>query len=505
MDQSTEAGRPGAAGPLERAPHAAGGETASGDEAHADGAGPASFRRSLSFQLLWLTILFALFAQLIVLIPSVAEERLDWFSARIEAAYLVGLALEAPQAGMIEEDVIGKIFATANILGVTVDQDGASMLIYAPTVDEASAPEMHYYDLSERNPLAMIVEAWATVFSRGDDMVRVIGKPTYAQGREVGIIISQRALRRDLIAFARNILGLSLIISTVTAALVYVTLNNLIVRPARRLTRNMIAFHANPEDPGNIIEPSGRDDEIGAAEHRLHALEQRIHDLLSQRRRLAALGAGVSKISHDLRNILASAQLMSDRLAKSEDPRVRSLSPRLIQALDRAIALSRDTLNYSRMEPATLAKSHFAIAELVDEVFEDNAAMDVAFVNETPPELFIVADRNHLYRALFNLVRNAVEAFAVQTGDDAAPQEKRVTIRTRMAENEISIDITDNGPGIAESARAHLFEPFRGSLKPGGSGLGAAIAYEIAHAHGGALALVNTGPSGTIFQLTLPA
>ncbi len=462
-------------------------------------------RRSLSAQLLGLTLVFVLIAEAVVLIPSVSKQRIDWLSARIEAAYLVGLALEGPDAEMIDPMLARQLFATANILGVTITREGARIPVYSPEIDPAARRPMHYINLTSSTAPTMVRDAWATMFSKGDDLVRVIGRPNYGEGEEVDILVSQQALRRDLLIYARNILFLSLIISTLTGALVYWTLNAMIVRPVRRLTVNMATFNANPEDASNIVPPTARKDEIGETEEALRSLELRIHDLLSQRRRLAALGAGISKISHDLRNILASAQLMSDRLAKSDDPRVRKLSPRLIQALDRAISLSRDTLSYGRMEPASLSKMRFGLHELVEEVFADTAAMHVAFVNETPPETTICADRNQLYRALFNLVRNAVEAMTPAEGASPPAAPPIVSVRTRARGAAVEIDVADTGPGVPERAQSQLFEPFQGSNKPGGSGLGVAIAYEILRAHGGALALTKSDASGATFTLTVPS
>ncbi|MGE0409839.1 MAG: sensor histidine kinase [Amphiplicatus sp.] len=467
-------------------------------------AGPfAWLRRSLSAKLLVLTVIFVLFVELLFLIPSISYRRISWLTQRIEAAYLVGLALEAPEQEMIDEKVAQQLFSTANILGVTVDRGDSTMLIFAPDVDDDALPPMHHIDLRDSNVLTSTGDAWATVFSSGDDMVRVVGEPTFAKGDPVGVIVSQRALRRDLRGYAANIFWASLGISTLTAGLVYWTLNLTIVSPVRRLRLNMTAFQENPEDSANIIRPSGRRDEIGVAEKGLAALEARINGLLSQRRRLAALGAGVSKISHDLRNILASAQLMSDRLANSDDPRVRKLSPRLIQSLDRAIALARDALNYSRMEPGALTKTRFGLRALVEEVFADTTTPGLTLVNEAPAEIEVVADRDQVYRALLNLVRNAIDAHGSGQAEGSA-SEKRITIRIRKTLKDVLIDVADNGPGVPEAARAHLFEPFRGSSKPGGSGLGVAIAHEILRAHGGALDLAETGPGGATFTLTLP-
>jgi len=320
------------------------------------------------------------------------------------------------------------------------------------------------------------------------------------------MFVSQAALRRDLLIFARNVLGLSLVISSITAAAIYAALNAMIVRPVKRITKNMMNFELHPEDASAILSPSPRADELGVAERSLASLEGRLQSLLSERRRLAALGAGISKISHDLRNILASAQLMSDRLAKSDDPRVRKLSPRLISALDRAIALSRDTISYARMDPSALKIESVNIHALIDDVFNDCLAMGVTLINEAPSDMRVFADPTQLYRALFNLVRNAVEALAPQ-GEDGAPSPSEgaaVIVRAGLAAGEAVLEILDNGPGLPQAAIDSLYEPFKGSLKPGGSGLGVAIALEIARAHHGGLALSKSDASGATFRLTLP-
>lgn len=460
-------------------------------------------RRSLSAKLLVLTIAFVLAAELILLIPSVSKERVDWLGARIEAAYLVSLALEAPEAEMIKPDEVERLFATANILGVMVEREGATRQIFANAVDYANPPPIRFVYLDDADALDAIGEAWSTLLSGDDILYQVVGEPTYALGETVEIFVSRRALRKDLLLYARNILLLSLFVSSVTGLLLYWSLNRMIVAPVARLTREMTYFQKNPEDARGVIAPSGRSDEIGVAERSLHALETRIQDLLSQRRRLAALGAGVSKITHDLRNILASAQLMSDRLAGSEDPRVRKLAPRLIQSLDRAIVLSRDALSFARMEPSALSKSRFEVAPLIEEVFEDAASLHADFVNETAPEIYVVADKTQLYRVVFNIVRNAVDALAPAEGETAA-RRGRVVANAIADPEGIRIVIRDNGGGVPEGARESLFEPFKGSTKPGGSGLGLAISHEIMSAHGGGLRLAATGPEGSVFEITLP-
>lgn len=464
-------------------------------------------QRSLSTKLLVLTVVFVLVAEIVVMIPSVSKERMDWFEARLEEAYLVSLALEDENRQMIDETTARQLFATANILGVTVNSDDMRVLILAPEIDPHGPPRMYRVDLRDRAPLTMMADAWGTIFSRGDAPIQATGAPRFSKNHLVDIIVSQRALRRDLRIYARNILGLSLIISSLTAALVYWALNRMIVRPVKQLTNNMAAFETDPDRAAHIYAPSARKDEIGAAERSLARMQRSINELLNERRRLAALGAGISKISHDLRNILASAQLMSDRLARSDDDRVRKLSPRLISALDRAIALSRDTLTFGKMEARTLNKEYFPLRDLVDEVFEDTAAMGVTAYNRVPDNFTIHADRTQLYRSLFNLVRNAVDALHLKADsvDTKTPADiGEIAIEAERQDGGAVIRVIDDGPGMPDYARAELFEPFKGSQKPGGSGLGAAISAEIIRAHGGDITLDRSDATGTAFTIVLP-
>ncbi len=461
--------------------------------------------RSMSAKLFALTVLFVLIAEAVVLVPSVAKERITWLNARIEAAYLVSVALEAPEAQMIDPDTAFQLFATADIASVAFERDGASHLVYAPDLETRDVEVKHFIDLRDHNALAMIGAAWASLFSTGDSFVEVRGAPMTARDETVKILVAQRAMRENLAVYARNIFLISLLISTMTAFFIYRTLNRHFVEPVRLLTKNMKDFQERPEEPGNIIKFSGRRDEIGDAQKGLAALEMRLKELLAERRRLAALGAGISKISHDLRNILASAQLMSDRLARSEDPRVRKLSPRLISSLDRAIALSQETVLYGKMAPETLSKAPVDIRALVEEVFEDRAERHVEFVNAVEAGATAAVDRTHLYRAIFNLVGNAVDALSPPPPEKPGDgRERRIEARSSRARGALVVDIADNGPGLPEDAKSHLFEPFRGSRKPGGSGLGVAISQEILRAHGGDLSLVKSDATGATFRLTIP-
>src|SRR5690606_24561569 len=125
----------------------------------------------------------------------------------------------------------------------------------------------------------------------------------------------------------------------------------------------------------------------------------------------------------------------------------------------------------------------------------------VRLVSEIAPGAQVLADPDQLHRILANLLRNAREAMEA-TSDEPARGEVRVSLA--QAEGTSVLRLADNGPGLSERARERLFQPFAGSSRPGGAGLGLAIARELALGHGGDLALAQTGPEGSVFELRLP-
>jgi signal transduction histidine kinase len=302
-----------------------------------------------------------------------------------------------------------------------------------------------------------------------------------------------------MIDFAGRILLLSVMISLITAGLVFLSLNALMVRPMRRITASMMAFRRDPEDPAATLPPTPRADEIGMAQRELIDMQASLRAALRQKERLAALGTAVTKINHDLRNILSTAALVSERLSTSEDPEVRRVTPRLMQSIDRAVELCSQTLAYSRDGVLPLRRSRIPLAELVDEVGTEltsrAAASGVSWINRVGEGIIVEADREQLSRALVNLGRNALEAGATEVTVSASRTESR----------QLALTVHDNGPGLPPRARENLFQPFAGSARAGGTGLGLAIAREVARTHGGDIKLVETSGSGTSFVMELPA
>ena len=225
---------------------------------------------------------------------------------------------------------------------------------------------------------------------------------------------------------------------------------------------------------------------------------------MQQKNHLAALGLAVSKINHDLRNLLTSAQLFSDRLAKISDPHVQRFAPKLMRALERAIAFCESTLSYGRVQEPPPDRRSVALDALVEEVRE-TLGLDpdgpIRWIGAVERGLTVDADPDQLFRILLNLARNAVQALESRAARDPGRDQIRITGRREGAV--VVIEVSDTGPGLPEKARAHLFEAFQGSTRTGSAGLGLAIAAELVRAHGGEIRLVD-GTIGATFRLTIP-
>jgi signal transduction histidine kinase len=229
-------------------------------------------------------------------------------------------------------------------------------------------------------------------------------------------------------------------------------------------------------------------------------MQKELADTLTQKTRLAALGLAVSKISHDLRNMLSSAQLLSDRLITVKDPTVQRLVPKLIASLDRAIRLCAQTLNYGQAQETPPRRKRFELLPLVTEVGDSLGLprQRIAWVIEVEPMLEVDADRDQLYRVLSNLCRNAVQALESEGESDG-----EIAVAGRREGAVTVIEVADTGPGVPDKARTHLFAAFQGSVRKGGAGLGLAIAHELVQAHGGQIALIDN-EGGATFRVTIP-
>lgn len=460
---------------------------------------PPLFRRlSMSGKLLLLTIPFVLMAAILIYVPSIANFRMNRLNDRVAAANTAALVLEAAPSGMVPDDVARHVLQSIGARAVAIKMGQQRRLL---AMDDMPPLIDHDVDMRTISPWSAMVEAISAMFETDNDAIRVIGSSR--EGQFIEVVVDEKPLRLSMYRFSYNLLLVSIAISIITVALVYLAMHYLFVRPMRRITANLIAFHQDPENPTRIIVPSRRGDEIGRTELELAAMQRDLVSMLHQKNRLAALGLAVSKINHDLRNLLASAQLISDQLSTVPDPRVQRFAPKLMRSLERAIAFCQSTLSYGKAQEATPDRRMIQVEPVVNEV-RDSLGLGggrIAWIDAMERGLTIDADPDQLFRVVLNLVRNAAQALESRAEPGAAIDQIRVMGRR---EGSVTIlEISDTGPGVPARARAHLFEAFQSSSRDGGTGLGLAIAAELVRAHGGELVLVE-GTIGATFRLAVP-
>jgi signal transduction histidine kinase len=453
---------------------------------------------SLSGRLLLLTALFVMVSVAIIYFPSVARYHHQLLEDRVHAAELAILPLTETPGMQLSRQLRTELLRRAGVEAVILTGGGTHQLFL---VGEEPPSFGATFDAQNTDLIDQSGDVLRALFAERGRLVRIRAPTQIAAGTQIAVIAREDPIRDTLFDFSWRVLSLALFISGLTSALVFLVLYLWIVQPLKRMTATMTTFRENPEDARHVLRSSLRRDEIGTAEREFAAMQRALLAFLQQRAHLAALGSAVAKIQHDLRNILASAQIASDRLSTVDDPVVKGQTTRLMVSLDRAVALATTTLRYGKAEERQPERARFALAPLVNEVAESAIpeGSRVAFECAIEGDIMVDADREHLFRVMLNLIRNAREALEASTVE--APL---IRVEGRRKSDSVMILVIDNGPGIPEKARERLFLPFGASGRPGGSGLGLAIARELMHMHGGEVELVRTGPEGTRFRVTIP-
>lgn len=444
----------------------------------------------LSVRLLALTIFFVLLVEAFIFLPSVARHRSFYLGRLIDAAHLAIFTLEATPSNSVSPVLADRLLAHVGAHGIVVHLPDKTLMLDTGAPGRIDAT----YDLRDAGLLTLIRDGMESLLSHGNRVLRIINVAPKDPNAVVEVFIDEAPMRADMGDYASRVLTMSLIVSLATGALLFVSLQWLLVGPLRRLTASMTSFRADPESAARIMAPSRRRDELGVAERELATLQETVRQALRQKERLAALGMAVTKINHDLRNILSTARLLSDSIVDSAAPEVRRVAPTLLASIDRAVALCTATLTFTRDGAPPVQRSRFALADLLGEVTPPaRPDTPLQLVVDIAPTLLVDADRAQLFRVLQNLVQNAGEAGA-----------QSILVRARLDQGGAVVDVIDDGAGLAPRARANLFRPFAGSARTGGTGLGLAIAREILRAHGGDIELRDSTAAGTAFRLTLP-
>lgn len=456
------------------------------------------FLNSLSGRFLLLTILFVMLAEVLIFVPSVARYREDYIRSRLERAQIASLSLLAA-GDMIDEKVEKELLANAEVYNVVLRRDDMRQLVLSSPIPQ---PIEATYDMRDPPSWTLVRDAIHTLVEPKNRIIRVIGDPVKQAGLLIEATMDTQPMQRAMIKYGVRILSLSAVISLLTALLLFLAVRRLLVVPIRRVVGNMSSYAEAPEDARRVIEPASRVAELREAEVALQEMQTQLTGALRQKDRLAQLGGAVARISHDLRNILTTAQLLADRMETSKDPGVQRAAPKLVASISRAVSLCESTLTFGKAEEPPPSLSRFMLAGLVSDVVEGErlaCSDELDFVTDVQPSLTIRADREQLHRVLSNLVRNARQAI------EATGQPGTIEVGAGEEEGGWWIRVGDTGPGLPQKTRDHLFQPFQtGSSRKGGTGLGLAIAAELIRGHGGRLILVRTDETGTEFMAHLP-
>ena len=457
------------------------------------------FFKTLSGRFLMLTIIFVMLAEVVIFVPSVARFREDYLQQRLELAQLATLALLATPDDMVTPELADELLKNAEVLNIVLRRNERRELILSTPMLQ---PVMFTYDLREAGPYELIKDAMVTLFVNDEEIVRVIGRPVKGAGIEIETTLEIMPLRNAMLAYGQNVFLLSLLISIISSAMLFVAVRFSFVRPIRRLVGNMMDYQQAPEDTTRVIAPQSRVVELRAAEDSLHDLQTQLTANLRQKERLAQLGEAVAKISHDLRNILTTTQLLADRIEMSEDPTVARVAPKLVNSVGRAINLCEQTLTFGKAEEAAPKPEAFDLSELINEIIDSENLRDeaesVKIRCEFASDFALTADREQMFRVIINLVRNARQAMVASMGGG------EICVRAGRTPSGAELKVCDTGPGLPNAAKEKLFQPFQGSVRKGGTGLGLAIAAELVRGHGGTLELAETSEAGTCFRINLP-
>ena len=460
------------------------------------------FFNTLSGRFLLLTLAFVMLAEVLIFVPSMARYRADFLLMRLKEAQIAALSQLAAD-NSLSADLEAELLKIAGVYNVVLRRNEVRQLVLSSPIP---SPVTATFDLREAGPLQLINDAMTALWDPSDQVIRVIGNPVQSGGTLIEITMQSAPLRDAMLDYGFRILALSALISGVTAILLFIAVRRLLVVPIRRVVRHMQAYAEAPEDIRRFITPEARVVELRVAEEALQSLQTQLTGALRQKERLAQLGSAVAKISHDLRNILTTAQLFADRIEGSADPLVARSAPKLVNSIARAANLCEATLAFGKAEEASPRLTRLALRPLIEEMAEGEGLIErgtaepglVSGLIDIPPGLTIRADGEQLHRVLTNLVRNARQAI------ESIGKPGTIEISAGESDMDWWIRVGDSGPGLPPKAREHLFTAFQGGARQGGTGLGLAISAELVKGHGGRLELLKSDAEGTEFLIRLP-
>ncbi len=450
--------------------------------------------RGLSGRVFLLVIGVSLLVQFAVVAILVTNRWTDHLSERLAASLVAVLVQDAAGDMEVRPQLQQDLLMVAGVESIALKTEDYRQLVL---VGDMPGPVSARIDLRTEGFFDRFYHTCHSFLRGGEGVLQVIGPLQKMPGEFIEILLPEEVLYATLKEVLLGGLAIAFAIALLVGATLFFVLSKLLVDPVRRLTQSMVNFSKDPEDPANTLTAWNRYDEVGTAARGLRDLQIRLRNLLGEKRRLADLGGAVARINHDLRNLFATMQLVSDSLARVDDERVKRAAPRLVRALERGIALCQATLDYGRAGTQEASVKRQPLRPIIAEALDQftNATPSLETTLDVFESLEAQVDSDHLFRIISNLTRNSL---AVHTADTC-----QLVIRAKAKAGQVHLSLSDDGPGIAPAMTEQLFSAFGQSASKGGSGLGLAISRELARSMEGDLTLEETGPSGTSFAILL--
>ncbi|MGH8658692.1 MAG: PAS domain S-box protein [Gammaproteobacteria bacterium] len=230
----------------------------------------------------------------------------------------------------------------------------------------------------------------------------------------------------------------------------------------------------------------------------------RQREALYHREKLAALGSLLAGVAHELNNPLSVVVARAVLLEESDHPPTRVVALKIRTAAERCARIVRTFLAMARRHQPERAP--VAINEVLEAALEvlsyglRSTGIEVAL--DLAAELpLISADADQLHQVFINLIVNAQQALQ----DQQPLRRLRLTSQVEAGGNAIRVVVADNGPGISESVRARIFDPYFTTKPMGvGTGVGLSVSLGIVEAHGGTLTVECPQEGGAVFAVILP-
>lgn len=362
------------------------------------------------------------------------------------------------------------------------------------------------------------------------------------------VLVGVRDLGTEVRENERDTERMIVIVTVITALLGLIAVLGVAwtVRPLRRLALGVRQLARGDWAQRVTVAGRARGDEVSQLAHEFNqmaaALQERERRLI-RGERLAAVGQLAAQVTHEIRNPLSSValnvELLADEIGASA-PEAHQLLAKITTEIDRLTSITEDYLGFVRRKnpervPLDLSAELHA---LLDFMAEELAAAGVRVVRDLP-HAWVLGDAGQLRQAFLNLLRNAREALVearggppdpvgdlldadvagdlrtdlradrpdrAQPAGSPEPTGPRITVHIERLGDRVRAVVADNGPGltIAADEAEHIFEAFF-TRKPQGTGLGLSIVQQIVQDHEGSVRVASTGPSGTAFEIVLPA